>query len=404
MKWIPILIAAGSLALASSAAALNATPAIISVDKLGGASFDTGDAIAVLDDGSAYVAGTAQSKAVRGHPSHGQSDVFLARYSAKGKLRWLRMIGTQDSEFAPTVAVAPDGAAIVAGIVSLGDPKREEKRKGFVVRVTPAGTVEWSVDIPAAYRVSAVATGETGEVYVAGAVQGKPANGFDLFVSKLTSHGKAAWQRQIEATSADAGTALLPTPEGILVAGFANDGTFMGHETGSGEGIGFVLPFDTDGTPGEPTIVQQGVFVIPQAMTSAADGAFALSGTVSYRDGSSRLMVAKLDANRIAQWLRTYAGPGLAEGRGIAAGSRGSLYVAGTARFGTDYQAALWHIGGSGRLLASRFDGDTAPDVFNALGVHGDTAWAAGYSDGTFGGAPPKGVGDALIVRYRVSG
>lgn len=161
----------------------------------------TGDLVVVgWVGGPVVLAGVA-------YPSLGDEDIWIAKLSSSGLLRWARRIGGPAEDRALAVAVAGDGTIYVTGY--------------FI------GTVDFG----------------------SGSVTGP---GFhDVFVLALASDGTTIWNRVFGAIGRDQGRAVLVNPDGtIALAGtFEETVTIATSMTSAGGEDAWVGKFDASGIP-----------------------------------------------------------------------------------------------------------------------------------------------------------
>jgi hypothetical protein len=87
------------------------------VATIGGTQDDIGVSVTVDSiSGSVYVVGTVQN--VTGFNYHGDSDVFVVKYSQQGEMLWIRTAGSISKDEATGVAIGSDGNVFVTGSFS----------------------------------------------------------------------------------------------------------------------------------------------------------------------------------------------------------------------------------------------------------------------------------------------
>jgi uncharacterized delta-60 repeat protein len=187
---------------------------------------DTGWAVAVSPNGrSVYAAGSIDV----GMP--GSNNIWIRKYSKKGKKKWTRTHDGPDSEsdIPWSIAVAPDGMVYVAGHEDAPD----EGGHIWVRKYTPGGTVVWTrthSGDSAEDRAHGVAVGSGGGVYVTGF---KTIGGDSrIWLRKYTSGGGVAWTKKYNQEAFyDNGQGVAVSPNGaIYVAGSV-------YVTGEGQNI-----------------------------------------------------------------------------------------------------------------------------------------------------------------------
>ena len=119
----------------------------------GGAGYDEANGVAVLDDGSALVAGSFGDGATFGLETlPGVDEIFLARFASSGALLWVRSTVGSGFANASDVGALADGTAFVTGLFDgtitfgPGGPKlrAESFRDIFVARYDPSGSPAWA--------------------------------------------------------------------------------------------------------------------------------------------------------------------------------------------------------------------------------------------------------------------
>jgi hypothetical protein len=232
--------------------------------SLGGLSLDEVSASAIAPDGSIVVAGlfggTADFQPGSGQTlltARGDTDVFVARYSPRGKLLWVGQIGgihrsdnltdrrdrsfvsnpsrlggsvsrvgadyRAAGEYASDVAIAPDGSIYLVGSFLLtadldptagvheltaAGPDPDEFYDGYIVKLDADGAFLWAGQIGGRFNdtILGVATDAAGNPHLSGyftrvadfnpgpAVFDVVADGRDdAFVAQFSSRGKLAW-------------------------------------------------------------------------------------------------------------------------------------------------------------------------------------------------------------------
>ena len=194
---------------------------------------EIGEAVAVSNDGSVYVAGTYNEEGpfdfdpgpgVDNHSSNGSMEVFLSSYSADGEYRWTRIIGGESLDTVADLGTADDGSVIVIGSFRHSvdfDPgpgsdvhtaPSEEESASFITKYSGNGDYEWtrSFDNANRYLNFHIAVLPDGSFFLVGqfrdSVDFDPGLGSevhasngndDIFVSRYTRDGEHVWTRSI---------------------------------------------------------------------------------------------------------------------------------------------------------------------------------------------------------------
>ena len=235
-----------------------------------GAATHTDDTIyvaGVIDDATTFGFGEANQTVLTPPPSpNGNYEVFLARYNADGTLRWARRAGGSDQDAAASVAVLPDGSAVVTGTfegaATFGPGEGGQtvlQADGgsdvFLARFQATGNLSWvrRAGGPANDRASQVAVRPDGSAVSCGYVEGPTTFGIgeagavtppfgglvDDFVWQVTAGAAFQWVRSTSAASYEYGRGVVALPDGKLVAaGWA----YTAVTVGAGEANQTVVP------------------------------------------------------------------------------------------------------------------------------------------------------------------
>lgn len=199
-------------------------------------------AIAANPDGDVVVAGPTGGSF--GGPNRGDTDIFVAVFSADGTLRLRRHPGTREEDSRGRVAIDTAGNVVVAGSTygSLAKPN-EGYVDGFVVSYSSAGAVQWRRQ-PASRQtdwINAVALDDAGAVVVAGQTDGwlaGPRTGpDDAFVVKYAAGGAEQWGHQLGITGSDAAMAVAVDAAGNVAVAGRKDSSLL-----------FLVKYAADGT------------------------------------------------------------------------------------------------------------------------------------------------------------
>ncbi|HYX26930.1 MAG TPA: SBBP repeat-containing protein [Pyrinomonadaceae bacterium] len=164
----------------------------------------------------------------------GDSEAFVAKLDANGKLKWNTFLGGTGYDFGYGVALDALGNVYVSGIsaASWGSPVRPHTGGGedaFVAKLDPTGKRVWNTFLGgnALDFGFALTVDPLGNSYVAGrsdAAWGSPIRSFaggadDAFVAKLDPNGNLVWSMFLGGTSYDQANAVTCSNGQIYVAG-----------------------------------------------------------------------------------------------------------------------------------------------------------------------------------------
>lgn len=176
-----------------------------------------------------FVAGSTDGRFPR-QKANGGTDAFVARFTGRGRLAWLKQFGThRDDEAA---AISASGDAIVLAGTTRGPLDRQRldgPSDAFVMRLTPGGLESWTRVLggDGEDRGLSVAL-RTGRVFLAGTTEGlhHTVADQDGFVAGFDRRGRPAWSYPLGRSDTDAITSIVPRAGGVYFAGWTS-GTFL---------------------------------------------------------------------------------------------------------------------------------------------------------------------------------
>ncbi len=211
--------------------------------------------------GNLYLAGSSSGQ-IGEAVSAGFDDALLLSLDAKGDLRWARMLGNTDFDFAAKLVVDTNDDVFITGAISQPFTQNTPGNlNAFVAKYDGEGTRQWSKEWGGEgfEEASDVATDNLGNVYVAGGRQdfflappppspvgdpGRPPEHImRVVVSKFRNDGERRGEISVPAVNHAQATAVDWTSQGILVAGRSHGG--VGGNTLIGEEDGFLTVFDS---------------------------------------------------------------------------------------------------------------------------------------------------------------
>jgi uncharacterized delta-60 repeat protein len=282
---------------------------------LGGTGTEFFHDIAVDSSGNSYAVGYSESSAL---PPAGPRDFIIAKYNTSGTLQWQKSFGTASSDVGQGIAVDSSGNVYVTGYFSVSG-----RYSDFVIaKLSTSGTIQWQRTLytNVSDNANGIAVDSSGNVYVVGTSDS------DVLTAKYNNSGVIQWQRKLgKTTSSDIGQGIAVDSSGnvyvigytnansyndILIAKYNTSGTIQWSRTfgGTSSEFGYEISVDSLGN----------VYITGHTQSSGA--------------GLNDVVIAKLDTSGNVQWQRTLGTTYNEFGYGIAVGSSGVIYVAGTTR------------------------------------------------------------------------
>jgi hypothetical protein len=329
---------------------------------------------------------------------------------------WGRQLGTATDEFAGALAVDAGGNGYLAGATA-GDLARKNAGKNDIGigKFDTTGRSVWLRGFGTAEDDSAksIALDSAGNVFVAGETRGKLGNSqfgkADGFVAKLDPLGQIVWLEQFGTAGDESGQAIACDASGsVFVTGFTTgkpDGTalpqpdaFVRKFAPDGRCI-WTRQWGTDGADDGKSIAAG-----PQGdlfVTGATSGDLAGHGSA----GKIDIFVTKLDPVGNVVWNRQFGTPDFDVGMKLLADREGNLYVGGS--FAGDLAApqagqgdsVLLKLSPNGELLWKRQFGTPRWD-----GIHGLALSADGVSRVIVGGCQNYDQCQAFLREFDAEG
>ncbi len=317
---------------------------------LGGPGDEAAQDVAVDGQGNAYTVGYTFSELLGGQRNSGGFDVVVAKYTASGELRWVRLLGGRNGETSDGVAIAADGALLVAGHTAsptMAGLRGSGEGDAFLFKLTPGGEIVWLRRFGGegqTFARSIVPTPD-GSVYVGGETYTKffygqrKKHGADAFVLKLAASGEVLWARLSGEDGDDEFRNLALSSDGAVYAAGTTD--TMAPFCVPGEGC-TVLPinpdilvekYTPDGALSWRRLLRGRKLELGYGIGVTAEGFVLVAGSTESRvlQGESggrwrSFVVAAYDATGNRLWIQLWP---RGEGNAVARSSDGATYVSG---------------------------------------------------------------------------
>ena len=367
-------LAAGTMLLAGSAGAVPPSSTPSWARQFGTSGGDHAVDVAVSSTGVVYSVGYTSGNLAG--TNKGSADIWVARHNPSGTRRWTKQFGTDAIDYAQGIAVSPLGEVFVVGASEgslAGTNIQPGYNDGFIAKYDQYGRRRWIRQVAsptgADDDIRAVAVSSSGEIFVAGTTTGEVAGAgssvgdTDIWVARYDRNGNRAWIQQYGTTAVDLVNGLAVAPGGRVFVIGETEGSFPDTTANAGDRDFFMIGYDRTGT----------------------------------RQGNMQWGTSEYDT-----------------ARGIAAGSFGEVYVAGTTNGrltdepsagGSD--AVLFRIdfdisGGPG-ITWTRQLGSDLSDEWRDVVVRGSNIYTVGHTVRSIA-QPTAGGYDFLAARYSVGG
>ena len=213
----------------------------------GGLGSETCDGLEVAPDGSVFLAGTFQNNLVADSQvlqSRGESDIFLFKTNAQGKVLWAKRAGSSLADEVTAMTLDKNDHLICAGSFRLEADfdnlilnATQNPKAIFVVKYNSSGQLIWgkSLNGDGLKDADAIACDQEGNIFLAGHFQDSltvmdttlyASGRTDFFLAKLSPNGNLIWALRQGQSGDTRATALGLTSGGDpIVAGYFNDTT-----------------------------------------------------------------------------------------------------------------------------------------------------------------------------------
>jgi hypothetical protein len=326
---------------------------------------ETGTGVATDSNLNVYITGYTTG-GLDGNISAGGNDLFLSKYFPNGSLQWTRQLGTSSDDIATSVTTDNSGNVYVAGYTRAGLDGQTFVGGFydlFITKYNASGTKQWTRQLGSTGDdyANGITTDSSGNVYVTGAttggLDGNTSAGLeDIFITKYNASGTKQWTRQLGTTRPEFGRGIVADVSGdIYVTGYTF-GSLDGN-TVSGFNDAFLSKYDANGVKQWTRLLGASSNDFAYAVTAGTTGGIYLTGETngnlgSASAGGSDLFVARYDTSGVRTWVRQVGTSGADYGFGIATDPSGNIYAAGNTEGGFGGVSNA----GSEDVLLIRFD------------------------------------------------
>lgn len=215
----------------------------------GGSFSDDPSSIHQTTDNGYIVAGSSYSKNGDVTGNHGQSDYWVLKLDASGKIQWQKSYGGSDQDIANSISPTDDGGYVIAGSSASTDGDVKGNHGGldyWIVKTDASGNIQWQKSYGGHGDESASYIAETTDKgYVIAGRNNMADNGDvtfnrgsnDYWIIKIDATGNIKWQKTMGGTSDDIAKSIEQTNDGgFIVSGFSysNNENISNHHSSGG--------------------------------------------------------------------------------------------------------------------------------------------------------------------------
>lgn len=313
----------------------------------------TSNAIATDSIGNVYIVGGTEGRFANHINTSENSDAFLNKYDASGKLIWSRLVGSQGSGISHTITIDAEDNVIIAGQAdklskgASNDPNAVNSnifsgQDSFVVKYNNVGTQQWMYlnDEFGTDTATAITTDADGNVYVTGKQNSQELTTLnlsgddDVFVIKLdANNGQKIDSVEFGATDNDFGQGIAVASDGNIIVASHEDGHFKLQKLDSNDLSSSLWSYDF-GDLGVGSkignIVTEGgrIYVSGSSNNSLTGGGSELASPIGDLDNFI-IALDDLGNSASADWTKFLGTDSTDQNAGVTF-SNGKLYLTGT--------------------------------------------------------------------------
>ncbi|MBN2383643.1 hypothetical protein JXQ70_12255 [bacterium] len=252
-----------------------------------------GNAIIQTDDLGYVIAGCSKW----GAEYESLDEIMLLKIDSNGTIQWSKRFPTEVNSIAHDVRQTSDGGFIITGISC---------SKGFALKTSSDGTMEWLKKTTAYYFNSVRQTSDQGYILCGAYYQRSENDGvFGVYLLKLDELGNEEWSRIIGVDDPTrGGNSIEQTSDGGYICG-ASYGTYYNYDY-------LVIKVDALGQVEWSRIHGGPESEYIGSIEQTNEGGYILCGTLEViinDDSFNDIQVIKMDALGREEWIKTYGGP-----------------------------------------------------------------------------------------------
>ena len=269
----------------------------------GGWNDDEANSIQQTTDGGYIVAGSTYSF------GSGEYDVYILKLNSKGEVEWQKTFGGENDDVANSIQQTADGGYIIAGVTKFIGFGTEDT---YILKLNSKGEVEWQKTFGGERDDGANSIQQTIDdgYIVAGWTSSFGSRGYDVYILKLNSKGKAEWEKTFGGEYSDEANSIQQTNDGgYIVAGYSFGDVYILKLNSKGD-LEWQKTFDSG--------------YVANSTQQTTDGGYIVAG---YK--GKDVYVLKLNSKGESEWQKTFGGKDDDEANSIQQTKDGGYIVAG---------------------------------------------------------------------------
>lgn len=213
--------------------------------QFGTTGIDVAVSVAIDAAGNIFIAGYSSHYLLNGKPYSEGLSTFVRKCDSNGKQIWTIQFGLNSYDELGSIALDSSGNIYIAGSKFISTNGRgPDYMSGFLSKYNSDGSEIWTrvFEYPDSSNAKAVATGSSGEVYVAGQnvnLSSFPAGDIDPLLRRYNSEGIQFWARRSVSPSANESVNAVTVDllGNIYVVGYSNLDAFLSKYDANGNQV-----------------------------------------------------------------------------------------------------------------------------------------------------------------------
>lgn len=190
-----------------------------------------------------------------GNKNRGDADIFVAKYDLNGEKSYLKTYGSQGYDVGNSIVIYED-ALFIAGVTDdiLNGTINKGSGDGFLMKTDLDGNILFTEIIGEdGYDIANSLTVDRGKIFITGETSSnklfdKKSNGKkDAFICSYDKDGKYRWGKIIGSSQNDTSLGIVASLGNLYITGYT--GASLGNNTNNGGNDAFIMKYNFDGEP-----------------------------------------------------------------------------------------------------------------------------------------------------------
>jgi hypothetical protein len=325
------------------------------VKMLGSTNSDESKGVAIDSNNNVYITGYTYGTLPDVTDNVGGS-AYLAKYDSNGNRQWVKMLVSTTSNFPQSVAIDSNNNVYITGYTYRTFPDASANAgpagttDAYVAKYNSNGNIQWvkmlgsntsdfSHDVAIDSNNNVYITGRTQGTFPDASANAGPADTSDAYLAKYDSNGNRQWVKMLGSNAYDDSQGVaIDSNNNVYITGYT-EGTFPDASANAG-GSAYLAKYDSNGNRQwvkmlASTSTEQSHDVAIDSnnnvyITGYTNGTFPGESANAGPAGTSDAYLAKYDSNGNRQWVKMLgSNNGYDVSQGVAIDSNNNVYITG---------------------------------------------------------------------------